>query len=519
MRTLLSSFLSIALIASIAFVSSVPNLEAASRRTVSFDETVSVDELMASYRAASAGGEKVRILIMPGHEPDFGGTEFMGYYEREFVVDIANQLAAELRSDPSFEVFVARGTQGWNDDFTNYFDRQERKIKRFVEDHKEDMEKLEKRGRLADNDEQAAHNEARSDVALRLYGVNKWANENDIDLVLHLHLNDETGHATNVRGMHSGVAVYVPDHIYGNAKASKAIAEPVFERLNQTNATSTFGYETAGVLEDRDLIAIGAYNTSEVPSLLIEYGYIYEPRITGDGARDAVFADFAYQTALGVKDFFGSPGRPRFATKALPHQFAADVLATTTASTTPKDARGIYALQASLRSLGFYPGTEASLAQCPVSGILNECTTVALKAFQASKGLEQTGTLGTQTRVALNSAFGLSTPLAAVPPTPVPVPAPAPAAAACEALSSALAPEKTDAETDGEVSKLQSLLAKDASVYPEAKVTGYFGPATLAAVKRFQVKQGLVTEGSPGHGLVGPATKAALQKVCSTTAS
>lgn len=514
MRTLLTSFLSLTLIIGIVFVSNAPNIEAASKRTVSFDETVSVDDLMASYTEAAAGGEKVRILIMPGHEPDFGGTEFMGYYEREFVVSIANQVATELRSDPNFEVFVARGTEGWNDDFTHYFDRQERKIERFVEDHKEDMEKLEKRGRLAQNEGQTAHNEARSDVALRLYGVNKWANENDIDLVLHLHLNDETGHATNVRGAHSGVAVYVPDHIYGNAKASKAIAEPIFERLTTTNATSTFGFETDGILEDRDLIAMGAYNTSEVPSLLIEYGYIYEPRITGEGARDDVLTDFAYQTALGVKDFFGSPGRPQFATKALPYQFSADVLATSTASTTSADARGVYALQASLRSLGFYPGTEASLAECPVSGILNVCTEVAVKAFQAAKGLEETGLLGPQTRIALNSAFGLSTPLAAVPPSTPTVPV-----STCSALTSTLAPEATDADTNGEVSKLQMLLAKDTTVYPEAKVTGYFGPATLAAVKRFQLKQGLVTSGSSGHGLVGPATKAALAASCSTTAS
>ena len=508
MRSFLSSFLTIALMMSVAFVASAPHLEAASRRAVSFDETVTADDLAAAY----AGGEKVRILIMPGHEPDFGGTEFMGYYEREFVVDIAERLATELRSDPRFEVLVARGTQGWNEDFIRYFDRQERKIARFVEDHKEDMEKLEKRGRLDENEGQTPHNEARSDVALRLYGVNKWANENGVDLVLHLHLNDETGHAPNVRGAHSGAAIYVPDQIFGNASASKAIAEPIFERLNTTSATSTFGYETAGIVEDRDLIAIGAYNTSEVPSLLIEYGYIYEPRITGEGARDAVFRDFAYQTALGVKDFFGSPGRPRFATKALPYQFSSDVLATTTASTTPQDAESIYALQASLRSLGFYPGTEASLAECPVSGILNVCTGLAVKAFQASKGIEQTGTLGPQTRVALNSAFGLSTPLAAVP-------APVPAAPTCSVLASELAPDATDEDTGGEVSRLQSLLAKDAAVYPEAMVTGYFGPATLAAVKRFQLKQGIVTEDSPAYGLVGPATKAALRTVCSTTAS
>lgn len=511
MRITFSPFLSVAVIASIAFMSCVPHLEAATKRTTSFEETVRVDDLSERYAEAAAGGAKVRILIMPGHEPGYGGAQFQGFYEREFAVDIAERLAKELRTDPNLDVLVARGDQGWNDDFERYFDTQERKIRKFVDEHKKAMEKLERRGRLEENEDQAAHNTAPDDVALRLYGVTKWANENDVDLVLHVHLNDDTAHVADTRGVESGAAIYVPDSIYGNAKASRAIAEPVFERLQATNATSTSGLEQQGILEDRELIAIGAYNTAEVPSLLIEYGYIYEPRITGDGARDDVFADYAYQTALGVKDFFGSPGRPQFGTKALPYRFMTDILATSTASTTP-DAHGIYALQAALRHLGFYPGTEASLATCPVSGIANVCTEASVKAFQKSKGLEQTGTLGPATRTALNAAFGLVTPaLAEVPSTSAP--------SSCTAFTQALEPERTDADTGGEVSRLQQLLAKDPSVYPEGKVTGYFGPATLAAVKRFQLAQGLVTANSPSYGLVGPATKAALLKACSTAAN
>lgn len=509
------TFLSVALIASVAFVSCAPHLEAASRRTTSFEETVSADDLAERYAEAAAGGDKVRILIMPGHEPDFGGAEFQGFYEREFVVDIANRLATELRTDPHFEVLVARGNEGWNEDLEYYFDKRGRQIERYVEDHKEDMEKLEKRGRLEENEDQAAHNTAPNDVALRLYGVNKWANENDVDLVLHLHLNDDTAHAANARGIDSGAAIYVPDSIYGNAKASKAIAEPVFERLQATTGTSTSGLEQQGILEDRELIAIGAYNTAEIPSLLIEYGYIYEPRITGEGARSDVFADFAYQTALGVKDFFGSAGRPRFQTKVLPYQFTSDLLATSTAP----DAHGIYALQAALAHLGFYPGTEASLATCPVSGIANVCTEASLKAFQKSKGLEQTGTLGPSTRSALNSAFGLSTPIVAEVPVPAATPTPDTSSATCPAFTQTLELDSTDADTGGEVTRLQQILAKDAAVYPEGKVTGYFGPATLAAVKRFQLKQALVTASSSAYGLVGPATKAALQKACSTAAN
>lgn len=501
------------LLASVVFVSSAPYAEAAAKRTskATFEETMSTSDLKAAYAEAASGGDKVRILVMPGHEPDFGGAEFKGYYEREFAVDIAEKLAAELRTDPNLEVFVARGNAGWNDDFEYYFDKQSRKIERFVSAHKSAMEKLEKKGRLKENEEQGAHNAARTDVALRLYGVSKWANEHDVDLVLHLHLNDETDHAADTAGVHTGAAIYVPDSIYGNAKASMAIAEPVFERLNAYTATSTSGLETKGIVEDRELIAVGAYNTAEMPSLLIEYGYIYEPRIT-EGARNEVFTDYAHATASGVKDFFGSNGISRTGTKVLPYTFASDVTATTT-----PDTRGLYALQAALRDRGFYPGSEASLVECPVSGLMNVCTKASLKAFQAANGLEQTGTFGPSTRMALNTVYGLATP-AAAPIASVPVPAPVPVASAntCVAFEGALALDATDAQTKGEVTRLQKVLAKDAAIYPEGKVTGYFGPATLAAVKRFQVKQKVATASSAAYGLVGPATKAALLTACST---
>lgn len=66
----------------------------------------------------------------------------------------------------------------------------------------------------------------------------------------------------------------------------------------------------------------------------------------------------------------------------------------------------------------------------------------------------------------------------------------------------------TDASTNGEVTKLQQFLAQDKTIYPEALVTGYFGPKTEAAVKRFQSQNGI----SP-VGIVGPQTREAIGRV------
>lgn len=71
--------------------------------------------------------------------------------------------------------------------------------------------------------------------------------------------------------------------------------------------------------------------------------------------------------------------------------------------------------------------------------------------------------------------------------------------------------------TSANVTALQQFLARDPNVYPEAKVTGYFGGLTQAAVGRWQAKNGIVSSGSPattGFGTVGPRTAAAMAASC-----
>ncbi len=58
------------------------------------------------------------------------------------------------------------------------------------------------------------------------------------------------------------------------------------------------------------------------------------------------------------------------------------------------------------------------------------------------------------------------------------------------------------------VRDLQTVLSTMPDIYPEGQITGYFGPLTLAAVKRFQTKYGI-----PATGFVGPLTRAKLNQL------
>ena len=351
-------------------------------------------ELQAKYAAYAATGEKIRVLIVPGHEPGYGGAEFDTVKERDLVVPIADALAARLRADPHFDVIETRTASAWTDTFADYFKTQWRNIRSFVSTNKNVVTRAISKGNLDDDEESVGHITADEDVALRLFGITKWADDNGVDLAIHIHLNDAPGHGFYTPGPYAGFALYVPDHQFNNASTSFAVAQRIAARLSAYHATSTLPGEIAGVIPDQGLIAIGADDTASYPSIVAELAYIYEPQFWHPDARALATADYASELYLGVEDFFGQKAALAHGTGILPYPFSG----TPALKSNSADA---YALQASLRALGYYPPAGASFGDCPVSGLMGPCTVSALKAFQKSQGFEQTGTLGPKTRAAL----------------------------------------------------------------------------------------------------------------------
>ena len=149
------------------------------------------------------------------------------------------------------------------------------------------------------------HNDAPKDVALRLFGINKWANEHKVDIIIHIHFNDSGPRRAGAPGEYNGFTIYTPERQYSNSQASMDIAKRVFKRLSKMFSVSNLPGEDAGVVEDQELIAIGSSNTVDAASLLVEYGYIYEPQFRVPAVRVMVLRELAFQTYLGLADFFG----------------------------------------------------------------------------------------------------------------------------------------------------------------------------------------------------------------------
>lgn len=184
---------------------------------------------------------------------------------------------------------------------------------------------------------------------------------------------------------------------------------------------------------------------------------------------------------------------------------------TTPAATTTSTSSAIFLKNLSfgmssddVRRLQIFLATDKGVyPEGTVTGYFDALTLKAVQQFQvkysiAGHGVAGYGNVGPKTRAKLEEVFGGATTLSA--PTTI--------GNTVFTLNLKFGMRTSD------VSKLQQLLATDSEIYPEGIVSGYFGPKTLGAVKRFQLKYGVVSSDSEaGYGSVGPKTRAKLQEV------
>lgn len=364
-------------------------------------EPVTVEAMKASYDSLgkAADAPKVRILIVPGHEPDYGGAEYGSLKERHLNVELASNLMNLLRSDGHYEVFTTRYENSWTPEFISYFKRDWDNIKAWQAAHKAETQGLIRVGNFDPISPGVHHNEAPSNIANRLYGINKWANENNMDIVIHVHFNDYPRTDPKSPGKYNGFSIYVPERQYSNSSSTKAIADNVFKRLSKYNPVSNLPAESVGILEDQDLIAVGSFNSLDAASMLIEYSYIYEPQLLDPNVRHTFIKELAYETYLGLTDFFDPKNASiishNYDTLTLPHRFSDTV-----------HSSEVFALQSALIDHGDYPPIGSSLSDCPRTGKFGPCTKSALSGFQTRKSIsDEKGMVGPKTIQELNKIY------------------------------------------------------------------------------------------------------------------
>ena len=363
-----------------------------------------IAEIQGRYKARSIES-KVRILIVPGHEPTEGGTSFDITKEREIVVLLAKELKTFLQKNSRYEVFVTRDEKGWTPEFFEYFEKNWEEIIAWQDSRKKEVRRLIELGEFERLIPLVEHTTAPTEMAMRLYGINKWSSENDMDIVIHVHLNDYVRANRLESGIHSGFAIYVPESQYYNSTTTSVLAKTILKRLSKYNPVSNLPGERGGIIEDQELIAVGSYNTSDAASMLIEYGYIYEPQFVNPETRGLAVKDLAYQTYIGLLDFFDSTSATNVArfydTVALPHEWREKIVTKT------PEGSDVFALQTALLLEGVYPPGDKSKNDCPRTGRLGPCTKRSLGDFQKRYNITgETNIVGDKTLEKLNERYG-----------------------------------------------------------------------------------------------------------------
>jgi N-acetylmuramoyl-L-alanine amidase len=274
--------------------------------SVFFVDSSTPDSLHVAYAAAKQGGQKFKVLIVPGHDNAASGASFGGVREADLTLAEGTLLAAQFAKDQNIEVRLTRTNVGYDPELATYFSTHRQDII----DYRAAQTKLMK-GYMGSGDIQSDvivdHNKAPDEVAIKLYGINRWANEHGYNLIIHIHFNDIPRTNRAKPGAYTGFAVYVPEHQFSNAKGSMAVAQAIKQRLAAMWHVSTLPAESKSPVEDQGLIATGSNNSVDASSVLIEYAYIYESAIQSTASRQATLQAMAAQTYAGVEDFLGVP--------------------------------------------------------------------------------------------------------------------------------------------------------------------------------------------------------------------
>ena len=264
---------------------------------------IDVGDLVRRYSLVAYKG-KIKILLVPGHEPNFGGAEYKNLKERDLDLALSEKLKNILAQNPKFEIITTRDANGWNPVLASYVNNNKKEIQAWSNSAKKEMSRLVRNGQLASLAGQLGRRNAPANSALWLYGINKWASDNKVDIAIHLHFNDNPKYKGEPN--YKGFSIYVPEKQYSNALSSKILAQDLLAEISKIKEKSNMPLEDGTIIEDQELIALGSHNTADSLSVLVEYAYIYEKFMQKAETRDAFIDQAVSSTAVAVNNFFES---------------------------------------------------------------------------------------------------------------------------------------------------------------------------------------------------------------------
>ncbi|MFW5853282.1 MAG: N-acetylmuramoyl-L-alanine amidase [Patescibacteria group bacterium] len=349
--------------------------------------------------------QKVKVLLVPGHDNQYSGAVFGDLKEADAVLAIAEPLFDFFNQDENFEVEIIRDltTGEYQEDFEYFLKNKREDVMSFRQKGHILTQSLFNRGKISF--EPLGSNSKTSEIAYRLYATNYWAMEKNFDLVLHIHINDQARNNLRIPGTFRGFSIFIPAADYHHHKISRQLAKSLFAGLQQFLMVSIAPGEKRGIIESDDLIATGAIGSINIPSVLLEYGYIYESVFRKPEVRELAGREMAWYTYLSTKASLA--GEDPVKSLALSPTALADYSIGRDLKYGLRDDQAVYLLQRRLQIRGFYPPAGRSLAECPVNGNFGPCTQAAVIAFQERHrsfvlepfGLTQgTGVVGERTR-------------------------------------------------------------------------------------------------------------------------
>ncbi|MEO5635089.1 MAG: N-acetylmuramoyl-L-alanine amidase, partial [Candidatus Paceibacterota bacterium] len=204
----------------------------------------------------SASGP-IKILLVPGHDDPVWGAQYKTIKESDMNLALAIKIFNLLKLDKRFEVHITREWGGYTKEFSDYFTKEADAIVAFKENAKSKTLTDISSGDFMQR-ENVPHNNASETVANTLYGINRWANENQMDAIIHIHFNDYPRNNAWKSGIYKGFVVYMPEAQMANAEGSQDLAMKIYKEMHKSFAVSTYPKEAGGIVPDQSLIALGS---------------------------------------------------------------------------------------------------------------------------------------------------------------------------------------------------------------------------------------------------------------------